>query len=278
MRTVRLTLAYDGTDFVGWQRQENGLSIQQLVEEALEPIEQGPVAVVAAGRTDAGVHALGQVASFRLASAIALDALVRALNARLPADVRVLAAAEAPADFHARIAARAKTYRYRIWNAPVVSPFERRYVWHVPHPLDVDAMAAAARALEGRHDFAAFQATGSPVASTTRTLFSVSVQTDPSSTGPSPAGVNSRPTRPSSAGVNSRPTHPSSSRPLIEIDLRGDGFLRHMVRNIVGTLVEVGQGRRTPESLAATLASRDRARAGPTAPAAGLVLVGVEYP
>src|SRR5260370_26835972 len=162
MPTFRISLAYDGTGFVGWQRQRAGTSIQGLLEGALRQLDDRDVTVYGAGRTDAGVHALGQVASFMLERRLSADTVVRAMNARLPAAVRVLHAAEVEPTFHARFAARAKTYRYRIWNGDVVSPFEGAYVWHVPAPLDIDAMRTAARLLEGRHDFTAFQAPGSP--------------------------------------------------------------------------------------------------------------------
>jgi tRNA pseudouridine38-40 synthase len=291
---IKLTLAYDGTSFVGWQRQANGVSIQQLVEGALEPVEGRPVAVIGAGRTDAGVHALGQVATVPLTASIDTDALARALNARLPDDVRVLDVAEAPPEFHARFSARAKRYRYRIVNAPVQSPFERRYAWHVPQPLDLDAMRRAAGGLVGRHDFAAFQAAGSAVASTERTLFNVECREAPlhfsAPVGPHPhslaLGGAASPRFPAAPRAGRRPVSSADSPAsrgramqarLIEIEIRGDGFLRHMVRNIGGTLVEVGHGRRSPESVADTLASRDRSRAGPTAPAHGLFLVDVEY-
>src|SRR3982751_2562708 len=155
MPRFKITLAYDGTDFVGWQRQAAGTSIQGLLEEALRELDGRDVAVTGAGRTDAGVHALGQVAAFSLSRTIAPEALVRAVNARLPDTVRVLAAIEVPATFQPRFGARRKTYRYRIWNGDVISPFECAYAWHVPGALDVDAMDAAARAIEGRHDFAA---------------------------------------------------------------------------------------------------------------------------
>jgi len=246
LQQFKITLAYDGTDFVGWQRQATGTSIQGLVEAALRELDQRDVTVIGAGRTDAGVHALGQVASFALERAIDADTVVRALNARLPADVRVVAAEPVAAAFHARYDARAKTYRYRIWNADVVIPFERRYVWHLTDRLDAGAMAEAAALLEGSHDFAAFQAAGSDVATTarhiTRSLVSL-----------------------------------SDHEPLITYEICGDGFLRHMVRTIAGTLVEIGRGRRPPRWIAEVLAARDRASAGATAPAAGLFLVSVEY-
>ena len=160
MPTFKITIAYDGTDFVGWQRQAAGTSIQGLLEDALRELDQRDVRVIGAGRTDAGVHALGQAASFSLSRPMDDDAVVRALNARLPDAVRVLSAAGVPDSFHARFGAVRKTYRYRIWNADVISPFERHYAWHIAGRLDREAMAAAAKILEGRHDFAAFQAAG----------------------------------------------------------------------------------------------------------------------
>ena len=247
MRTLKLTLQYDGTGLVGWQRQPAGTSIQGLLEDALAPIEGGPVVVHGAGRTDAGVHALAQAASVRLASPLPEATLARALNAVLPEAVRVLSIEEQEPGFHARFSARSKTYEYRIVNAPLVSPFLCRYVWHLPHPLDVEAMRAAAAPLAGRHDFAGFQAAGSAVATTERTIGGVEWQ---------------------DGGGFDLP---------IVFRITGDGFLRHMVRTIVGTLVEVGAGRWDPWRVLAVLESRDRSQAGPTAPAQGLFLVGVRY-
>ena len=244
MATFKITLAYDGTEFVGWQRQATGTSIQGLLEGALGELDGRKVTVTGAGRTDAGVHALGQVASCSIERSIASGQLVGALNARLPVDVRVLSAAEVPPTFHARFDARAKTYRYRIWNADVVSPFERRYAWHVDAALDVGAMNAAARLLEGRHDFAAFRAAGSAARTTDRMV------------------IASR--------VDRRDR-------LVVYEITGDGFLRYMVRAIVGTLVEIGRGRQPPEWMGDVLGVRDRARAGPTAPPEGLFLVRVDY-
>ncbi len=240
----KLIIQYDGTDYVGWQRQATGTSIQGLIESALEPIEGAPVTVTGAGRTDAGVHALAQIASVALTATIDDSALQRALNAVLPPDVRVIDVERVPPDFHARFSARAKTYEYRIVNGPFISPFEHRYAWHLPHPLNVPAMQAAARALLGTHDFAAFQAAGTEVKTTERTLTTLEVELD---------------------------------EPHLSITAAADGFLRHMVRAIAGTLVEVGAGRAAPEWVAEALASRDRGRAGPTAPARGLFLVSVDY-
>ena len=280
MASFKIVLAYDGTDFVGWQRQASGMSIQGLLEDALRALDDRDVTVTAAGRTDAGVHALGQVAAFSLARAIDPGTLVRALNANLPDTVRALSAAEVPATFNPRFSARAKTYRYRIWNAPALSPFERRYAWHVMSALDVDAMAAAARRLEGRHDFAAFQAAGNDVTTTERTIFSSQLSNRKlSTTGDtedteeeafSRTGFNLSVPRVLRGGE-------VGGGDLICYEITGDGFLRHMVRAVVGTLVEIGRGRRPVEWIEEVLASRDRGAAGPTVPAAGLFLVAVDY-
>jgi tRNA pseudouridine38-40 synthase len=243
----KIVLAYDGTDFVGWQRQANGTSIQGVLEDVLRDLDQRDVTVAGAGRTDAGVHALGQVAAFSLTRALTADAVVGALNAHLPDAIRVLSAEEVAPEFHPRFGARTKAYRYRIWNGDVVSPFERRYVWHVPGALDVEAMLAAAGCLVGAHDFAAFQASGASTSTTERVV--------------------------SSLRVARQPNH----EPLVYYEVTGGGFLRHMVRIIVGTLVEIGRGRRPVAWMSDVLASRDRAAAGPTAPPGGLFLVGVEY-
>jgi tRNA pseudouridine38-40 synthase len=287
MPAFKLTLAYDGTDLVGWQRQASGISVQGLLEDALRELDGRAVIVSGAGRTDAGVHALGQVASFSLDRAIESDALARAINAQLPKTVRVVAAIETPPEFHARFAARAKTYRYRIWNGPVISPFEHRYAWHITGPLDVGAMCAAARRVDGRHDFAAFQAAGSTTTTTERTILAscvrrrVTAEEQPSlSSRPSSDGLASREAEEKTcSGIESDGFDLSVLRGegLITYEIVGDGFLRHMVRTIVGTLVEIGRGRRAVDWIDDVLASRDRAAAGPTAPAAGLFLVAVDY-
>ncbi len=165
-RNLKLTLAYDGTRFVGWQKQTRGESIQGLLEDAMSRLEGEPVTAHGAGRTDAGVHAEGQVASARVTFDHDAATVARALNAILPPDVRVLAVEDAAADFHARFSARSKSYRYQLATTPIMSPFVRAYAWHVPEPLDLAAMRAAAAALLGTHDFAAFQSAGSDVAST----------------------------------------------------------------------------------------------------------------
>jgi tRNA pseudouridine38-40 synthase len=284
MPTFRIIIAYDGTGFVGWQRQASGTSIQGLLEDALCKLDDRAVAVIGAGRTDAGVHALGQVAVFSLERTMTPEVLVRALNAHLPETIRVLTATEAPAAFHARFHAQKKTYRYRLWNGDVMSPFERTHAWHVIGPLDVEQMAAAARLIEGRHDFAAFQAAGTTTRTTEREVFSSSVTRI--STGDTEG-------REDTEGNSHRVTESQRESKvslclgglcggafnggLIIYEITGDGFLRHMVRTIVGTLVEIGRGRHSAEWMREVLASRDRARAGPTAPPEGLFLVGVTY-
>ena len=255
-RTLKLTVEYDGTNYVGWQRQAEGVSIQGLLEEALGPFEGQPPTVHGAGRTDAGVHALGQVASVRARTQHSAATLQRALNAVLPSDVRVVAVEDAPPAFHARFDAVSKTYEYRIANTPFVSAFQYRYVWHVPGALNLDAMRLGAQALLGRHDFAAFQSTGGDVHTTERTILSISVG--------------------DSRALTSGPGFPAHPAPLV-IRVTGDGFLRHMVRSIAGTLVDVGLGRWPASQVAVILAGRDRARAGRAAPAAGLCLVRVDY-
>jgi tRNA pseudouridine38-40 synthase len=244
MRTLKLTLAYDGTRFVGWQRQSEGESIQGLLEDALARFDGASVSVQGAGRTDAGVHALGQVASARVTFAHPAATLVRALNAHLPPEIRVLSVEDVAPDFHARFSARSKTYRYVIRNAPVADPFERQYAWHLPEPLALDAMREAAALLVGKHDFAAFRSVGAEVATTVRT-------------------------------ITRSEWRESGGRLVYEV--AGDGFLRHMVRAIVGTLVEIGRGWRAPQQVGSLLAGGRRADAGATAPPHGLFLLRVDY-
>jgi tRNA pseudouridine38-40 synthase len=253
---LKLTVSYDGTRFVGWQRQASGVSIQGLLEQALASFEGQPVTVHGAGRTDAGVHAFGQIASATVTCRHGTEVLTRGLNAQLPPDVRVLAVAEAPPAFHARFSARSKTYRYLLRNGAIAVPFERTSVWHVPEPLDVERMRTAAGALLGTHDFSAFQSAGGSVATTTRTLLRSEVRPLP---------------------VPPHDLHAPDVGTLLAYEVEGNGFLRHMVRAVVGTLVEVGRGRRSPDTMAALTGGAARAQAGPTAPPHGLYLVRVDY-
>lgn len=252
---VLLTLEYDGTDFAGWQRQAPGTrSVQAVVEAALAALFEQPISLLGASRTDAGVHAEGQAAAFSLPREFPPGALVRALNARLPEDVAVRAAEAVPDAFHPIRDALEKHYRYAIWNARERSPLRARRSAHVPVPLDLEAMREAAGSLVGRRDFASFQtgalewqaeAADTP-RSTVRTIFACEVSGAPGAE--------------------------------IALDVRGDGFLRGMVRAIAGTLIETGQGRRPPAEMISILAARDRAAAGRAAPAAGLLLRSVRYP
>jgi tRNA pseudouridine38-40 synthase len=266
VRTLKILLAYDGTSLVGWQRQAHGVSVQGLLEDALSRIEHRAVDVVGAGRTDAGVHAAAQTASARVETLLDVDALRRALNAMLPVDVRVLRVEDAPLDFHARYSATGKTYHYRVFNGPVVPPFAHRWVWHVPSPLDVEAMDTAARLLVGEHDFAAFQSTGSGVTRTVRRLTESKVRRL-SSDAMVPTG-NVDALIPATLPIDGD---------LVTYEVTGTGFLRHMVRAILGTLVEIGRGRASPSLIADLLSDPARSRAGPTAPAAGLCLASVAY-
>lgn len=262
-RTLKLTLSYDGTAYVGWQRQGGGVSIQGLLEDALGRLDGARVIVHGAGRTDAGVHAFEQVASARVALTHDPGVVRRALNAILPKDVRVLLVEDAEPGFHARYHAAGKVYEYRIWQGVVQPPFARAWSWHVTWALDVAAMDRAARMLEGRHDFSAFQSSGGGVRSAVRTVASARAGVrEPG------AEIPGEPGGEAAAATRGR---------LVIVRIEADGFLRHMVRAVVGTLVEVGDARRDAESIASLLASRDRSAAGATAPARGLVLVRVLY-
>ncbi len=245
-RLLALRLEYDGTAYAGWQRQEGQPSVQEALEAAIGKITGRRPAVIAAGRTDAGTHAAGQVVQFRTASRLPTEKWITALNANLPPDVSVSEAWEPPPGFHARFSAKSKTYTYTIWNARGRSALLRDRVWQVPLPLNVAAMRRAARHLVGRHDFRAFaQVHGvKERKSTVRTLQSLTVKAE---------------------------------GPKVTVIAVGDGFLTHMVRIITGTLVEVGKGKRTAASVAGALKSRKRPEAGITAPARGLTLMHVDY-
>lgn len=244
MARLKLTLEYDGTAYVGWQIQPNGRSLQATVEHALSQLLKEKVAVRVAGRTDAGVHAEGQVVSFCTDKRLPLKAYLQGLGSLLPDDIAVVDAREVPDDFDPRHWAVGKRYRYLISNRPVRSPLRRRTHWELFAPLDVGQMATASVHLIGRHDFSAFRAADCNAAHPVREIHRILID---------------------GAGAE------------LAITVDGTAFLKHMVRNLVGTLVEVGKGRRSPDWVAQVLASRDRTQAGPTAPAHGLTLVEVRY-
>ncbi len=246
MATFKLTLEYDGTAYRGWQRQADHRTVQAEVERALAAMTRHPVTVLGAGRTDAGVHALGQVASFRADTRLTPEAFLKGLNSLLPPDIAVRACDRVPQGFHARFDARSKVYRYHILNREDRGAVGRQYAWFIHRPLDAEAMRAAARALVGRHDFKAFESAGSPRAHTVRTITRAECEVD-------------------------------AAERRLRFTVEADGFLRCMVRNIVGTLVAVGLGRTDPAEVEEILLSRDRRRAGATAPPQGLFLVSVEY-
>jgi len=293
LRNLRLLIAYDGTDFHGWQRQADAVTIQECLESAIERIVGEKVHVYGSGRTDAGVHALNQVANFKTACPIPCENLVEALNNILEQTVRIKNASEVPLRFHARRDAGSKTYRYRILQAPLASPFVNRFVWHYPFKLNVERMAAAARLFEGEHDFTSFAAAegGSgeesfPNASVAQALLPVDGQHPGAAT---QAGVPV-PLTPAREPVPACKTEATLVRriftsrflrrprmSMLTYEVTGNGFLHHMVRNMVGTLIEVGRGKLEPDDIARILIARDRSMAGPTAPAQGLCLVRVEY-
>jgi tRNA pseudouridine38-40 synthase len=245
MRGIRLTLEYDGTDFAGWQRQPAARSVQGVVEDTLAEMTGARVILRGAGRTDAGVHARAQVAAFATESAIPALAFMRGLNSMLPRDLGVVDAVEVSPDFEPRRAARGKHYAYRLWNRPARSPLHARWSWHVLAPLDEAAMAEAAAALLGEHDFTTFRAAGCDAQHPVRVLRRAALVREEAE--------------------------------LLAIHLEATAFLRGMARIIAGTLVEVGLGRRPAGGVAADLAARDRARAGRTAPAHGLTLERVIF-
>jgi tRNA pseudouridine38-40 synthase len=244
MRNLKIILAYDGAAFHGWQVQPGCRTVQETVERSLEKILGHEVSVVAAGRTDAGVHALGQVVNFRTSSRIPEAGLLRALNDTFPPDLSAVEVCQAPDDFHARYLAKTKRYVYIIDESEILSPFLSRYVLHLPGRLDISAMEQAASLVVGEHDFSSFMGAGSSVKSTVRRILEFRI---------------------------------IARKPRVYFSIQGSGFLRHMVRNIVGTLVLVGQGSLAPHDVGRILALRDRTQAGPTAPPQGLYLVEVGY-
>jgi len=247
MRRLKITLSYDGTEYKGWQVQPGLPTIQATVQAVLAEIEDKPVQVHASGRTDAGVHAVAQVAGFDLANPIPIENLQRAMNRLLPKDIRILTVEEAPPDFHPRFQAKAKTYEYRILRDEICPPFERLYVHHYPYPLNEPNMVAIAELLKGEHDFTTFAASDEADAdgrSRVRQIFSSRLHRD---------------------GSN------------LIYRVRGSGFLKHMVRNIVGVLLEAGKGNVDAAAIRDRLEPNSKIPAGPTAPARGLFLISVEY-
>jgi tRNA pseudouridine38-40 synthase len=244
-RTLKLVISYDGTRYCGWETQKNGLAVQEVLEKAIEKITGEAVDLEGSGRTDAGVHALGQVASFKLEHRIPARKLLLALNATIPPDIAVLDACDAPAGFHARFAAVSKTYRYTILNDRVRRPLMLSQVFHFPQPLDAAAMHDAAQAIVGTHDFRAFAKEADRKRSCVRTIFRASVV---------------------------------RSGPLVTLEVTGSGFLYNMIRIIAGTLIDVGLGKRPRDALAKLVMGGRRVHAGFTVPASGLCLVSVDYP
>jgi tRNA pseudouridine38-40 synthase len=240
----KLVIEYDGTAYQGWQVQPNGPTIQAALEDAIRQMLGESVRVAAAGRTDAGVHASGQVVSFTVQRTVACDVLLGGLNALTPDDISIRSAEVVEDDFDPRRTARSRVYVYRIWNARWPSPFWRRYAWHVPRPLDCERMRRAAADLIGEHDFTSFQAAGGDAEHAVRRVLRSDIERD---------------------------------GPLVSYTIEATAFVRHMVRNIVGTLAEVGSGSRPPADVQVLLAARDRTAAGPTAPALGLCLTEVTY-
>jgi tRNA pseudouridine38-40 synthase len=257
MRNIKLLLEYEGTRYPGWQTQkkEHAPSIQEILEEKLFKITHARVKLIASGRTDAGVHALGQPAAFKTESGISTDVLGKALNSMLPDDIRVISAEEVPMEFHPRYDAIKKTYSYLIGLSSVLPVFLRRYMWAVPYKLDLNAMEEAALLIKGEHDFCSFRASGCGAKSTVRNLMELEIK------------------RMRKMDFLSF----SYKGDFLKVSLAADGFLRHMARNIVGTLVEIGRGRIEPEAIRGIMASRDRKKAGPAAPACGLFLEKVYY-
>ncbi len=244
MRKLKLTLAYDGTWYHGWQSQPGVPTIQEKLERALEGILDHEITTYASGRTDAGVHAHGQVAHLETERAIDTDAFHRGVNALLPPDIRVTAVEEVSADFHARGSARSKTYEYHIWRSTVVSPFHVRYVHSIWQYLDAEKIDRATTHFVGRHDFTSFSSSETTKKTHTREVYEALWEQ-------------------------------IGDEWIFRI--RANGFLQHMVRTIVGTLIKVGKGQVDPEEIPAILEARDRQRSGPTAPAKGLHLIGVDY-
>ena len=244
MRNIKLTLCYDGAEFHGWQRQPGRATVQGELESAIEQILGYRPQTLASGRTDAGVHALGQVATFTCETKLPHEVLVRAINAKLPRSIRVLQAEDVPLEFHATLSATSKRYRYVIDNSRIPDPFRRHYCWHVGYPLDERRMHRGAQALKGTHDFRSFETEWPNRQTSIRTIFDIEV---------------------------------TRQGPCVHVEVEADGFLYNMVRAITGTLVLIGSGKRSESFAAEALAKQSRKDAGPTAPPQGLFLLYVRY-
>jgi tRNA pseudouridine38-40 synthase len=270
MRNIRLTLAYDGSHYVGWQIQPNGTSVQAAVAAAVEKLTGEKPVLLAAGRTDSGVHALGQVANFQTQSEIPCAKMQAGLQHFLPRDIAVVEVAEVPLDFHATYSAKSKHYRYVIYESAIPNPFVRPYAWQLAGPLDAVAMDRAASLLLGTHDFRCFESHFPNKATSVRTVTTAQVTRQPGWAAWTDEQAQS-------AGKAAAGEHEGCGT-FIWFDIVADGFLYNMVRAITGTLVKVGEGQWQPEVMREIIAGRDRAQAGATAPPHGLYLVKVEYP
>jgi tRNA pseudouridine38-40 synthase len=273
MRNIKLTIQYDGTNYHGWQIQpiqgsefgvrslkhkeqkKNVITVQGILQETIKEITGEDTKVIGAGRTDAGVHAIEQVASFKTSTGLPPDIIKRALNAILPDDIRIIGVHDAESTFHPRYDAKSKIYFYVISTDRTISPFLNRYIWKIPYKLNLDEMDVAIKFLKGKHDFAAFRASGCGAKSTVRTIFNISLEV---------LNVINFMT----AGLNGN---------FLKIRIEADAFLRHMARNIVGTIIEVGKGKISKEDIKKILASKDRRFAGPAAPTKGLFLEKINY-
>jgi tRNA pseudouridine38-40 synthase len=245
MRNIKLLIEYDGTQYHGWQVQPNASTVQDVIQEKLLLMTRHPVHLIASGRTDAGVHALGQIASFRTTTCIPVAGFRHGLNSLLPPDIRIRSAEEAKDDFHPQYMAKRKTYLYRILNSEPPSALHRNFSWHIPFPLDIPAMREAAQILIGVHNFSSFQGADADGTTAVREVFRAEWRADKGD--------------------------------FLSFFIEANGFLKHMVRNIVGTLADVGKGRTSVEEFRRILSARDRRLAGPTAPPQGLFLLQVAY-